>query len=177
ERRGFRQFSFESRRAAVRESTGTLPTTRTGLPRLSAVQQRTYLLRFVKGRRGACVRNRKTRMNGKFARMSRRIGLVAAVLLLGFEGNGWGGGSSSKKPPAVAVVLSPSAQAMDQGQTVSVTASVTNDAQNKGVTWSMSGTPCSGAACGTLSARTATSVTYNAPSTVSGTTAIALTAT
>ena len=47
-----------------------------------------------------------------------------------------------------------------------------------GVTWSLSGTNCAGAACGTLSNPTATSVTYNSPATISGTTmSVSVTAT
>ena len=38
-----------------------------------------------------------------------------------------------------------------------------NDSSNQGVTWSVSGSGCSGNACGTLTAITPTSVTYTAP--------------
>ncbi len=47
------------------------------------------------------------------------------------------------------------------------TASVTNDSANARVTWSLSGTSCSGSACGTLSGSSTTAVTYTAPATVS----------
>jgi len=46
------------------------------------------------------------------------------------------------------------------------TAQLTNDVQNKGVTWSISGTGCSGSTCGTLTNATSTSVTYNGPSAI-----------
>jgi len=46
------------------------------------------------------------------------------------------------------------------------TAQLTNDVQNKGVTWSISGAGCSGNTCGTLTNATSTSVTYNGPSAI-----------
>jgi hypothetical protein len=87
-----------------------------------------------------------------------------------------GCGASSK--PAVGVTVSPStAQAIDQGQQMSFTATVANDSLSKGVTWSVSGSSCSGAACGTLTGGTTTTTTYNAPSTVSAALAVTVTAT
>jgi FG-GAP-like repeat/Putative Ig domain len=63
---------------------------------------------------------------------------------------------SSSSPP-VSVALSPSSpQAIDQGQTVAITATVTNDRSAAGVSWSLTGP-------GTLSTPTTTSVTYNPP--------------
>ncbi|MGA7684925.1 MAG: putative Ig domain-containing protein [Terriglobales bacterium] len=61
----------------------------------------------------------------------------------------------------IAITLSPSgSKAVDQAQTVSITASVQHDAKNGGVTWSVSGG-------GTLSNQSATSATYNTPVSVS----------
>ena len=81
---------------------------------------------------------------------------------------GCGSGSSSHTPPVISVSLSPSAQTnIDQGQTLNYTASVTNDTANAGVTWSLSGTGCTGSACGTFTGGTTTAATYNAPATVS----------
>ncbi len=63
-------------------------------------------------------------------------------------------------PPSApfGVTLTPgSAQAIDFGQTVSLSASVAGDSSNKGVTWTLQG-------AGTLSGETATSAIYNAPS-------------
>jgi hypothetical protein len=57
------------------------------------------------------------------------------------------------------------------------TASVQNDLQNKGVSWSVSGPGCSGAACGTLSNVTNTSVTYTAPASVPSPATVTITAT
>jgi hypothetical protein len=63
---------------------------------------------------------------------------------------------SSSAPP-ISVALSPSSsQAIDQGQTVGITATVTNDMRSEGVSWSLAGP-------GTLSSPTTTSVTYNPP--------------
>jgi large repetitive protein len=60
----------------------------------------------------------------------------------------------------IAVSLSPSgSKALDQAQTVSITASVTHDAKNAGVTWSVSGS-------GTLSNQSTSGATYNAPASV-----------
>ncbi|MGB2622865.1 MAG: VCBS repeat-containing protein [Candidatus Acidiferrum sp.] len=68
------------------------------------------------------------------------------------------GGCSSSSPP-ISVSLSPSfPQAIDQGQTLAITATVTNGPANMGVSWSLTGP-------GSLSNATAISVTYNAPTT------------
>jgi hypothetical protein len=91
-----------------------------------------------------------------------------------------GGGSSNNTPtaPAISVALSPSAQSsIDQGQTVSFTATVSNDSANAGVNWSMSGTGCSGSACGTFTNSSTTAATYNAPATVSSSMTVSVTAT
>jgi len=77
-------------------------------------------------------------------------------------------GGNNQPAPAISVSLSPSAQTtIDQGQSLNFTATVANDTSGSGVTWSMSGTSCSGTACGTFSNTTATSATFNAPTTVS----------
>jgi uncharacterized protein YjdB len=59
-------------------------------------------------------------------------------------------------------------------------ATVTNDAQNQGVTWNLSGGGCSGGTCGTLSANLSTSgsaITYTAPPAVPTPATVTLTAT
>jgi hypothetical protein len=83
-------------------------------------------------------------------------------------------------PPAIAVTLSQTTVGLMIGGTASFTATVTNDAATKGVTWSLSGAGCSGATCGTLSATSTASgaaVTYSAPSTLPSPATVALTAT
>jgi hypothetical protein len=68
------------------------------------------------------------------------------------------GGCGSLSPP-ISVSLSPSSpQAIDQSQTVAVTATVTNDTSSKGVSWTLTGP-------GSLSNSTGPSVTYNSPTT------------
>jgi len=75
---------------------------------------------------------------------------------------------------SVTISLSPStAQTLNQGQQLSINATVTNDSSNKGVSWSIS--PTTGA--GTLSGATTTAVTYVAPSTVTGSATATVTAT
>jgi Putative Ig domain len=86
--------------------------------------------------------------------------VVCAGAYLGLLG-GCGGGKSKT---ALTVNISPSAaQNVDQGQKLSFTVTVTNDLTNAGVTWSVSGTNCSGNNCGTLSNTTTTATTYTAP--------------
>ena len=67
-------------------------------------------------------------------------------------------GCSSSSPP-ISVSLSPSSQqAVDQGQTAALTATVTNDASMKGVSWTLTGP-------GSLSNLAGPSVTYTPPTT------------
>lgn len=87
---------------------------------------------------------------------------------------GCGGGSP---PPPISVTVTSSAQTVDQGRSVSITATVVNDMSGKGVTWSLSGSGCSGAACGTFSNQTATSASYTAPSQVSASLSVKVVAT
>ena len=64
----------------------------------------------------------------------------------------------SSSPP-ISVKLSPSStHTIDQGQTVGITATMTNDTSSKGVAWSLTGP-------GSLSNLTGLSVTYNSPTT------------
>ena len=89
-----------------------------------------------------------------------------------------GGGSSSTKPPTVGVSLTPgTALTIVQGQQKSVSVTVSNDSKALGVTWTLSGAGCTGAACGTLTNATATSVMYNAPASVTSNMTVSVTAT
>ena len=80
-----------------------------------------------------------------------------------------GGGSSAPGgvgtvAPPLSVAISPGTQlSIDQGQTVKFTASVANDSNSKGVSWSVSGSGCSGSGCGTLANTSNTAATYDAP--------------
>jgi FG-GAP-like repeat/Putative Ig domain/FG-GAP repeat len=81
----------------------------------------------------------------------RRGALFVVVLALA-------AGCGSSPPPPISVSLSPSStKTIDQGQTVSVSATVANDRSSDGVSWTLNGP-------GSLSGSTPSSVTYTAPS-------------
>jgi hypothetical protein len=105
---------------------------------------------------------------------SRSVLGMLLTLVLAITDFGCGGGSP---PPPISVSIASSAQTVDQGRSVSITATVINDTSGKGVTWSLSGSGCSGAGCGTLSNQTATSVSYTAPSQVTGSISVKVVAT
>jgi hypothetical protein len=68
-------------------------------------------------------------------------------------------------PPA-SVTIAPTLVGVDLGSSVPFTATVANDASNAGVTWTLTGTGCSGSSCGTLSTTSSASgvpITYTAP--------------
>ncbi len=70
--------------------------------------------------------------------------------------------------PAISVAVSQATDSVQVGHTQALTATVQNDSQNKGVTWTLAGAGCSGAACGTLSTSSSASggaITYTAPAT------------
>ncbi len=96
---------------------------------------------------------------------------------------GCGGGSTSPATvspasPSVSVTISPSSQqTIDAGQTVNFTAAVANDSSNQGVSWAVSGSSCSGGACGTLTNTSAAAATYDAPANVCSALAATITAT
>ncbi|HUB03166.1 MAG TPA: putative Ig domain-containing protein [Terriglobales bacterium] len=77
-------------------------------------------------------------------------------------------GGSSTSP--IAIALTSSSSATDQGKSVNITATVTNDSKNAGVQWSVSG----GGSLGTTST---TSATYIAPSSVTSALTATVTAT
>jgi hypothetical protein len=82
--------------------------------------------------------------------------------------------------PVIALGISPMTASVQVGQTSNFIASVTNDAQNKGVNWTLSGTGCTAAACGTVSPTTSASgapVGYTAPAGVPAPPMVTLTAT
>ncbi|MCL5005716.1 MAG: Ig domain-containing protein [Acidobacteria bacterium] len=60
---------------------------------------------------------------------------------------------------------------------MSFTASVVNDSSSQGVSWSLSGSKCSGSACGTLTNTSTTAATYNAPASLSAGIDVSVTAT
>ncbi len=60
-----------------------------------------------------------------------------------------GGGSKDQGPPNVQISVAPFQISLDAGQTQQFTATVTGST-NTAVTWSLSGTSCTGTACGTI---------------------------
>jgi hypothetical protein len=102
--------------------------------------------------------------------------LLAAVLVslcvsLGFLSGCTG--SSAPPPVAVSIATANNQTTLEQGQSVAITATVTN-ATNTAVTWSLSGCTSS---CGSLSSTTANPTTYTAPSSVSASFMVTVTAT
>jgi uncharacterized protein (DUF2141 family) len=75
------------------------------------------------------------------------------------------GGGSAQQPPPISITVSASVRAVEATGTSQVTATVINDAANKGVTWTVS---CSATACGSVSptsTASGTATTYTAPAT------------
>jgi Putative Ig domain len=86
--------------------------------------------------------------------------LVWALVFAGCSGSG-----------TVSITLAPaSGQSLNPGQTTTITATVTNDTNSEGVTWTLSGP-------GTLSGNTTISVVYTAPTIISVGTTATITAT
>jgi hypothetical protein len=87
--------------------------------------------------------------------------------------------SSAPPPMPISVSVSPSSASVQVGQQTNFMATVMNDSANKGVTWALSGSGCSGATCGSIapsSSASGATVVYTAPNAVpSGT--VTLTAT
>ena len=103
--------------------------------------------------------------------MSRKkLALVSLAVCLSANASIWltGCGGSSSKPVSVAVTAS--AATVDATDAVTLTATVTNDKNSAGVSWSVSGG-------GTLSNTTTTSATYTAPAASSAAQTVTVTAT
>ncbi len=102
--------------------------------------------------------------------MKKAVGVIGVVIFLLTNCGGGSGAPASPSPvsPQPSVAISPGTQlSIDEGQTVKFTASVTNDSNSQGVSWSVSGSGCSGGNCGTLANTSKTAATYNAPAVVS----------
>jgi hypothetical protein len=115
-------------------------------------------------------------------RVERFLGLLGTTALTAvclFGCGGYGGSSSTPAPtPPTSVTITPgSASVAANGGTQGFTAMVGNDYLSRGVTWSLSGTGCTGATCGSLTAMTSSTVTFNAPAAVPSPAAVTLTAT
>ena len=112
---------------------------------------------------------------GKRTACAALVFACAAFLLL--SGCGSSGGAS------ITVQITPATASVDQGQTLAFTANLANDLRNQGVTWTVSGSNCTGvtgagtSGCGALSNVTTSGVTYTAPTGLSGSLSVTLTAT
>ncbi|MGB9404207.1 MAG: hypothetical protein WCA98_11755, partial [Candidatus Acidiferrales bacterium] len=80
-------------------------------------------------------------------------------------------------PAAISVSVSPTPASVSVNTSLGFTATVSNDTSGNGVTWSLSGTGCSGSTCGSLSNVAKTTVTYTAPAAVPSPATVTLTAT
>ncbi|MGA8407187.1 MAG: hypothetical protein WB680_08420, partial [Candidatus Acidiferrales bacterium] len=97
-------------------------------------------------------------MDGNRANRAASLALaLLAVFCLAFI-SGCGGGGT-----AITLEVTPTIVSLDEGQSLLFVATLGNDTQNLGVTWTLTGTGCAGNGCGTLSNVTTTSVTYTAP--------------
>ncbi len=99
--------------------------------------------------------------------------LIVALLLSGLSTLltlGLAGCGSSTSKQAIVVGVTSSSSGIDQAQTASITATVTNDSKSAGVQWSVSGG-------GTFGSTTTTSATYNAPASVTSAFTATITAT
>jgi hypothetical protein len=107
----------------------------------------------------------------------------AAVTATLFAADPWGAAiaafkaSNGAPPPPISVSVSPNSASVGTGGSQNFTATIQNDSQNKGVTWSLSGAGCSGSTCGSLTNITTTSVTYIGPASVPSPATVTLTAT
>src|SRR5467141_2145692 len=97
-------------------------------------------------------------------------GIVYLLILAGCGGN-------TSQPPApsqlMAVTVSPSSVTVQTGGVQQFTATVSPSGANQAVTWSLSGTGCTGASCGTIDA----TGKYTAPATAPTPATVTLTAT
>lgn len=112
-------------------------------------------------------------------RLRTYINILAATFIVLMAVGCSGTGGSNPNPPA-AIVVSLSSQRVSNlqvGMTTTISATVSNDSLNGGVTWSVS---CSTSSCGSFNpTKTASSAntTYTAPATVPGTGVVTVTAT
>jgi len=89
-----------------------------------------------------------------------------------------GGGNANTTPLPISVSMTPSTTStIDAGQTVNFTAIVSNDSSAQGVTWSVSGTGCTGTGCGSLTGVSLITATYNPPAPLTSSLTVTVTAT
>jgi Bacterial Ig-like domain (group 2) len=97
------------------------------------------------------------------------LGIASLVFLVGCGGTT---GQSINQPPA-GVTVSPGSATVQTGGVQQFTATVSPSGANQAVTWSLSGTDCTGASCGTIDA----TGKYAAPATAPTPATVTLTAT
>ncbi len=97
------------------------------------------------------------------------LGIASLVFLVGCGGTT---GQSINQPPA-GVTVSPASATVQTGGVQQFTATVSPSGANQAVTWSLSGTGCTGASCGTIDA----TGKYAAPATAPTPATVTLTAT
>ena len=102
-------------------------------------------------------------------------GLIVSVGLLGLGCGGYSPPSQPSQPTGV--TISPASASVPVSGMQNFAATVMNDYLNRGVTWTLSGSGCNGATCGSLSNVATAAVTYNAPSTAPTPNTVVLTAT
>jgi hypothetical protein len=85
--------------------------------------------------------------------------------------------STAGNASPISVSVAPKAVTVPAGANQQFTATVANDQNSAGVSWSLPATNCSSNSCGSLSAQTTTTVTYTAPATIPASSKVTLTAT
>lgn len=119
---------------------------------------------------------RPTRSGAPWLRRAIAISfLLSAAGLAGCAGLGSTGGNSGQA--LINILFSSSTLTIQTSQSHNFSVTVQNDPKSLGVSWSLSGSGCSGASCGTFTNSTSTSVTYNAPAQVPNPPAVSLIAT
>ncbi len=89
--------------------------------------------------------------------------LVLAVAFLMGLLSACGGSGNGNNNQTVAISISPTSMTLNQSATQTFIATVTPSTTNQAVTWALSGTGCSGSACGSISSTTANPIVYTAP--------------
>jgi len=106
--------------------------------------------------------------------------LPVALPLAGCGGDSAPTPAPVQKKPSISVSVSPTSVMVQASMGQSFTSTVSGDAQDKGVTWTLSGAGCTGSACGTLSSTSSASgaaITYTAPTALPTSSTVTLTAT
>jgi hypothetical protein len=111
------------------------------------------------------------------ARDRNKAGIFTAALAVALAGCAGSNNTPAPTPAQISVALNLASVQVTTGHSQNFSATLKNDSQNQGVTWSLSGTGCTATACGTLTSVTSTSMTYNAPATAPNPASVILKAT